>query len=254
MLSVNPSLERQLIDLIVTRCSPNFRDQKISVATAREYVPRELVEWGRVQIHDAGDRVRGRALRTPESSIRDSSFVRVSHFLPLSLLLLVSSPPSKYECLVDRNADNDGPEDLVWQTFFGELQRVVQLDLPKSLELHRLQDETILLAHIKTCEATQNEDGFWEYSSIKPSPHFIDLSTIACVVGRVFDRGHWSFIDRSGPTAHVEMASPASSSACSDVTEFSTSDESSPEPASSSGNSRTGVRMDLDPSSVESSE
>jgi hypothetical protein len=107
---------------------------------------------------------------------------------------------------------------------------VVQLDLPKSPEIHQPQDETILLAHIKTCDAKENEDGFWEYSTIKSSPHFVDLKTISCVVGRVYDRGHWTFIDRSGPTAHIEMANPSSSSQSSDITDFSTSDESDSEP------------------------
>ena len=170
-------------------------------------------------------------------------------------------PLSKYECLVDCNADNDGPEDFVQQTFFGELQRVVRLDLPKSLHIHQPQDETLLLAHIKTCNATENDDGFWEYSTMKPSPHFVDLTTISCVVGRVFDRGQWSFIDRSGSTAHVEMASPHSSSQASDVTDFSTSDESDSELVSSSEESLMSVSstadsvvMDLDTSTTNPSE
>ena len=112
----------------------------------------------------------------------------------------------KYMCLIDCNAENDGPEDLVQQTFFGELQRIVQLDLPRSFEIHLPKGETILLAHIKTCDATENEDSFWEYTTMKPSPHFVDLGTIVCVISRVFDRGYWTFIDRSGPMAHIEMA------------------------------------------------
>lgn len=173
---------------------------------------------------------------------------------------LVSPSISKYECLVDRNANNDEPEDLVQQSFFGELQRVVQLDLPKSLEIHLPEGETILLAHIKTCDATENEDGFWEYSTMKPSPHFMDLKTVVCVVGRVFDRGRWTFIDRSGPTAHIEMATPSSSSQASDVTDFSTSDESDSESASLSetssmsvSSSSNGSPMNLDRSSAGSS-
>jgi len=177
-----------------------------------------------------------------------------------SLTSLVSPIPPKYECLVDRNADNNQPEDLTQQTFFGELQRVVQLDLPKSFEIHQPQDETILLAHVQTCDATENEDDFWEYSTMKPSLHFVDLRTIVCVIGRVHDRGHWMFVDRSGPTVHVEMATQPSSSQCSDVTDFSTSDESDPgsgpssESSSVSGSSsNNGSPMDLDASSTGSS-
>ena len=68
---------------------------------------------------------------------------------------------------------------------------------------------------------------------MKHSPQFADLMTISCVVGRVFDQGQWTFVDRSGPTAHVEMASPPSSSQSSDVTDFLTSDESDPKQLSS---------------------
>ena len=145
------------------------------------------------------------------------------HLFSLTFHLLIRP---KYKCLVDQNADHDGPENLILQSFFGELQRVVQLNLPRSSELHLSQDETILLAHVQTCDATKNGDGFWEYSSMKRSPHFVDLNTVVCVVGRIRDRGHWTFVDRSGPTAHVKMASPPSSSQCSDVTGFSTSNES----------------------------
>jgi len=176
--------------------------------------------------------------------------------------LIISLTSLKYECLIDRNADNNGPDDLIQQTFFGELQRVVQLDLPKSSKIHHPQAETILLTHIKTCEATENEDGFWEYSTMRPSPHFADLKTIVCVVGRIHDRGHWTFIDRSGPTAHIEMASPPSSSRSSDITDFSTSDESESNSSSSSEVSSmlvsslagNGSPMDLGTSSAGSSE
>lgn len=60
---------------------------------------------------------------------------------------------------------------------------------PKTLELHHLQGETILLVRIKICETTQNEDGFWEYSSIKPSLYFVDLNTVACIIDCVLDWG-----------------------------------------------------------------
>jgi hypothetical protein len=257
-LPVDAALTRQLIDLIVTRCSPDSVDQKIPAAIARKYVPGQLTEWGGVQIYDTGDRANGRAHRRPESSTRDSCFVRVRP--KYSPSFFVSRTSLKYECLVDCNADNEGPEDLIRETFFGELQRVVQLDLPKSSELHHYQDETILLAHVRTCNAIENDDGFWEYTSINHSPHFVDLKTIACVVGRVHDRGRWTFVDRSGSTAHAKMASPPSSSQCSDVTDFSTSDESDSSPGSLSEGSlmsgsspadANGSPMDLDTSSSE---
>lgn len=84
-LSVNSSLERQLTDLIATRCSPNSSDQKIPMATARNYVPKQLTEWGKVQIYETGDRAEGRAHRKSGSSVRDRCFVRVCR-IPFSLI------------------------------------------------------------------------------------------------------------------------------------------------------------------------
>ena len=85
-LPINSSLKWQLVDLIVTRCSPDSADQKISFATVQEYVPNKLIEWGRVQIHDTGDRAHKWALQKSESSTRDCCFIWVcsiplSHFL-----------------------------------------------------------------------------------------------------------------------------------------------------------------------------
>ena len=79
-LTVDSVLERQLVDLIVTRFSPNSAERKIPTETARKYVPSQLTEWGRVQIYDTGDRARGQAYHKPESSTRVSSFVRVRYF------------------------------------------------------------------------------------------------------------------------------------------------------------------------------
>ena len=128
----------------------------------------------------------------------------------------------KYESLVDRNASNNLPEDLVMETSFAQLLRIVQLDLPPSPELYHPKAETVLLAHVSTCNATRNKDHQWEYSTMGKT-HFIDLSLIQCSVGRVLDRGKWNFVDRSGPTAHIEIASPPTSSQSS-ITVTSISD------------------------------
>ena len=96
---------------------------------------------------------------------------------------------------------------------------------------------------------------------MKPSPHFVDLTTISCVIGRVFDRGWRSFIDRSRSTAHVKMASLPSSSQGSDVTDFSTSNKLDLELVSllekslmSVSSTTDGAAMDLDTSPTDSLE
>jgi hypothetical protein len=141
----------------------------------------------------------------------------------------------KYESLVDKNASNNLPEDFVVETSFAQLLRIVRLDLPPSPELYHLKPETVLLAHVMTCNATQNEDHIWEYSTMGKT-HFIDLNLIQYSVGRVFDCGKWRFVDRSGPTARIEIASPATSSQSS-FTDTSMSDVSKSN-SSSNGSAR----------------
>ena len=142
---------------------------------------------------------------------------------------------------------------------------MVQLNLPRSHEIHQPQDKTVLLVHVKTCKVVKNEDSFWEYSSMKPSPHFMDLNTIVCIVGRVWYQGCWTFVDRSRPTAHVKITSPPLPQ-CSNMTDFSTFNESesgSGDSKSLSGSSLSlnypvnnldGALMDVDTSSGGSSD
>jgi hypothetical protein len=41
----------------------------------------------------------------------------------------------------------------------------------------------------------RNQDGFTE---------LVDITSVQCLVGRVFDRGWWTIIDRSGKLARAE--------------------------------------------------
>ncbi|KAF9645326.1 hypothetical protein BDM02DRAFT_3074460, partial [Thelephora ganbajun] len=102
----------------------------------------------------------------------------------------------KYELLMDNNASNNLPEDLVVETSFTQLLCIIQLDLPPSPGLYHPKAETVPLAHVVTCNTTRNEDHQWEYSTMGKM-HFIDLNLIQCSVGRVLDCGKWRFIDRS---------------------------------------------------------
>jgi len=132
------------------------------------------------------------------------------------------------------------------ETSFAQLLRIIQLDIPPSAKLYHPKAETVLLAHVKTCNATQNADGLWEYSTMGKS-HFIDLNLVQCSVGWVHDRGKWNFIDRSGPTANIEIASPATSSQSS-ITDISTSDSFKSDSSSGSGS----AGMSEDSSSLQS--
>jgi hypothetical protein len=94
-------------------------------------------------------------------------------------LLLCGSPPLAFliprlasslenECLVSRNSSDQHPM-IPPVTFYSELQQVA-----KSFGIHPPQGETSTHTHIRSCDATENEGGFEEYSTIQPSPRFVD--------------------------------------------------------------------------------
>lgn len=86
---------------------------------------------------------------------------------------------------------------MVKKTFYAELHRIIRVKIPASEELHLRESEEVLLALVKTCKTEQDEGGRRKYSNLG-GIEFIDLTTIRCTVGRVYDRGAWYIIDRSG--------------------------------------------------------
>ena len=123
---------------------------------------------------------------------------------PIAFIFSVASPwltlRSKYEAEVDfyERQINMAPV-MMKRTFFAELHRIIRLKLPASGDLHLDEREDIFLALVKTCKADQDECGRWKYSSLGGF-EFIDLATIKCKVGRIYDRDAWYIIDRSGQT------------------------------------------------------
>ena len=88
--------------------------------------------------------------------------------------------------------------------FFGELQRIVKIDVPATPQLNLKEPRTLFFAIIKQCNATQSREGFWEYTALG-GLEAVDLGLVQCVVGRVFDRGKWVIVDRSGDRAHADI-------------------------------------------------
>ena len=119
-LLVNPSLEQQLIALIITRCSPNSTNQKIPVTIAQKYVPKELTDGvgfkSMILLIGREDR-HFKSLSPQQETAASFGYVSFCSKVPYPTL----PPLSKYECLIDRNTDNNRPEDFIQQTFFGEL-------------------------------------------------------------------------------------------------------------------------------------
>ena len=111
----------------------------------------------------------------------------------------------KYEATSDIMAEvQNAPAEMEVQTYFGEIQKIFRIEVPQSPQLCLDQPETLFLAAVKDCDATFSEDGFWEFKTAGKLV-VIDIGTIQCVVGRIYDRGKWVIVDRSGDLAHINI-------------------------------------------------
>jgi len=93
---------------------------------------------------------------------------------------------------------------MVLQTFFGELQQVIKIDVPATPQLNLKEPQTLFFAIIKQCNATQSKEGFWEYTTLGRL-EVVNIGLIQCVVGRILDRGKWVIIDRGGDHVHADI-------------------------------------------------
>lgn len=111
---------------------------------------------------------------------------------------------------MDRNQRHRNlPEELEFQTFFGQLLYIVVIPIPKCKELKTLEPHNICLAVIRQVHTT-----FPDAHGVLPIPFYsqigpldpADIKSVQCAVGRIEDRGVWGLVDRSGPLAHAVFA------------------------------------------------
>jgi hypothetical protein len=77
--------------------------------------------------------------------------------------------------------------------------------MPAAQDLHLDKPENLILASIKNCPIErQNDLDMHYYRNEKGYTEIVDISAIQCLVARIFDRGWWTIIDRSGKLARVE--------------------------------------------------
>lgn len=80
LLALDEDVRTVLTKALITRYSP-LKGPKIPAFTAKKYVPTTAVlQWGRVQIAEGGDRMCCRKMIKPGSLGRDCTYVRVRLF------------------------------------------------------------------------------------------------------------------------------------------------------------------------------
>ena len=102
----------------------------------------------------------------------------------------------QYTQLVDRHARRRRKTpDFELQNFFGQLKRILLLELPSAQRLNLNEPTTVILALIREVKATLR-NGIYYYKDFGVE-EVVDLSNLQCVVGRIWDRDQWVIIDRS---------------------------------------------------------
>ena len=81
------------------------------------------------------------------------------------------------------------------QKFFGQLNRILLLVLPSSQRLNLDEPTMVIIALIREVKATLR-NGIYYYRNFG-GDEVVDLSTLQCVVGRIWDREEWAIIDQS---------------------------------------------------------
>jgi hypothetical protein len=122
----------------------------------------------------------------------------------LSLAFFILTLPEQYFIqytqLVDRYArQKRRTPEFELQNFFGQLQRILVLELPSTPQLNLAMPTTIILALIKNVKATLTDNIY--YYKGPGVDEVVDLTTVQCVVGRIWDRDEWAIIDRSDNVA-----------------------------------------------------
>lgn len=102
----------------------------------------------------------------------------------------------QYTLYVDRHARHRSKTpDFEEKPFFGQLKRILVLELPAAPRLGIAEPTTLILALIQEVKASL-KDGIYSYKEFG-AEEVVDLKTVQCVVGRVKNRGEWSIVDRS---------------------------------------------------------
>ncbi|KAF9472876.1 hypothetical protein BDN70DRAFT_818022 [Pholiota conissans] len=178
-------LHKQIIAALATRYDKH-------ISAVRPHFFSECVEfWGRIRRQGASDTMRAAQMtKSVAEDGRDASFVR-------------------YELLVDKYARFKNRKPLLeLKTFYGQIQYFIVVQIPANDDLSLATSDTVILASIVRCKTVShrtNPLGMESYQTMGGTD-VVDIGTIQCLVGRIFDRGYWTIIDRSPETIMTPSA------------------------------------------------
>ncbi|KAJ7240905.1 hypothetical protein C8J57DRAFT_1192923 [Mycena rebaudengoi] len=150
-------------------------------------LPEVMPCWGKMRIVD-GDSIRSVSACGDESTWdtqRNMSFVR-------------------YVISVE---DHDGS--WVPRVFYGQLEEILECELPEDRLLGEVSGKTCFLAVITPCDTSGKDatEEFTDYTHMT-APIVTDLRTVEAVVGRAETQGRWVILDRAEGLVHPVFTEP----------------------------------------------
>jgi hypothetical protein len=202
-------LQKGISAALSTRLTNLANTSVVPAARVRPLVKNAVItSYARLQIQSGGDTIRT-ASSSPEDDAadsRDASFVRVRDPCSADCSCSIAI---QYDLMVDKHARSHRrrPE-FIWRTHFGQLQHLVELELPADPALHLPSPRTFVLAGIRQCRSSPGRPGtrFHHYEE-HGALEFVDVTTIDNLVGRVkrdADSHRYFIVDRSGRPLRVD--------------------------------------------------
>ena len=153
------------------------------------------IQYGRVTHLEGGDLMIGWELVPQTDVSHDVSFVQVESCLFHMHTSWALFYPVYSTCACQKRRT---PE-FELQNFFGQLQHILVLELPSTLQLNLAMPTMIILALIKNVKATLTDNIY--YYKGPCVGEVVNLTMVQCIVGRIWDRDEWGIIDRSNNVA-----------------------------------------------------
>jgi len=88
--------------------------------------------------------------------------------------------------------------------FFGQLKRILILELLSAPRLNLATPTTIILAVIQNAKAKLTNEQYYYNLKELGIEEVVDLTTVQCIVGRIKHRGEWAIVDRSDMAIQVD--------------------------------------------------
>lgn len=170
------SLRNRLAVFILTRngLGGEYRGQ------ALDALPDEVIQWSKIQLKD-GDTVASRlGDNRREENQRCTTFCQ-------------------YELLVDLLAHIPSAEPVLeGRTFFGELDRIILVNLQANHGIDQAKDEVLILLDIHSCKTFRDRHGFYEYERWA-AREIVGAESLRGVVGRIEKtKTVFTFVQRVG--------------------------------------------------------